>query len=171
MVDTSVALPGAGSVTETYEHRPKLITTSDGLRVSGAHLKWYDIQLPDRPIDAEVRTEARDFLTTEASTPGNGLDLRDELGFAILHRCGETFHFLLISTWRGNNELWEAVYAKDGGPFAPFPQPTRHRGTFCVWELGAVLHEQQAWVRYLTSPRDQAARQAYVEDHFTGPVA
>ena len=168
MVDTSVALPGGGSVTDTYTHRPKLITTHEGLRLPGAYLKWYDIQLPDRPIDAAVRAEARDYLRAEAAGPD--LDLHDELGFAILHRCGETFHFLLVSTWRGENELWEAVYAKDGGPFAPFPQPARHRGTFCVWELGAVLHEQRAWVRYLTSPRDQAARRAYVEDQTSGPA-
>lgn len=169
MAETSIALPGAGSVSATYEHRPKLITTHEGLRLPGAYLKWYDIQLPGQPVADAVRAEARDYLQAEAAT-ATSLDLQDELGFAILHRCGESFHFLLVSTWRGENELWEIVYSKDGGPFAAFPQPARHRGTFCVWELGAVLHEQRAWVRYLTSPRDQTARQAYVEDQYTGPV-
>ena len=32
-----------------------------------------------------------------------------------------------------------------------------HRPTFCVWELGAVWHEQQAWSRYLRSSRDESA--------------
>ena len=39
---------------------------------------------------------------------------RGELGFVILHRCGEDFYFLLISTWRNENELWETVWAKAG---------------------------------------------------------
>ena len=37
-----------------------------------------------------------------------------ELGFVILHRCGESFYFLLVCTWRNENELWETVWAKDG---------------------------------------------------------
>jgi hypothetical protein len=39
-----------------------------------------------------------------------------------------------------------------------------HKGTFCVWEMGAVVHEQQAWIRYLCSARDAAAAQAYLAD-------
>ena len=37
-----------------------------------------------------------------------------ELGFVVLHRCGESFYFLLVCTWRNENELWETVWAKDG---------------------------------------------------------
>ena len=72
----------------------------------------------------------------------------------ILHRCGESFYFLLVSTWRNDNELWETVWAKDGDDelgFQPWPIEGTHRPTFCVWELGAVWHEQQAWSRYLRS--------------------
>ena len=42
--------------------------------------------------------------------------------------------------------------------------------TFCVWVLGAVWHEQQAWTRYLYSERDDAAKYAYVQDQMTGLV-
>ncbi|MGH7936717.1 MAG: hypothetical protein ACREF8_06885, partial [Chthoniobacterales bacterium] len=42
------------------------------------------------------------------------------LGFVILHRCGSDFYFLIVSTWRGNNEVWEAVFYKDGAPMADF---------------------------------------------------
>lgn len=40
----------------------------------------------------------------------------------------------------------------------------------CVWELGAVLHEHQAWTRYLRSSRDEKAKRAYLNDQFTGSV-
>ena len=91
----------------------------------------------------------------------------------ILHRCGESFYFLLVSTWRNENELWETVWAKNGDGerrFRPWPIEGTHRPTFCVWELGAVWHEQQAWSRYLRSPRDEAEREAYVHDTFAGDV-
>ncbi|MBE1491097.1 hypothetical protein [Plantactinospora soyae] len=168
MTESTVALPDAGSVSASYRQQTKVVAPAAGLSLPGAALKWYDIHGTDQTIADGVRAEARDFLRAEAE--GTGLDLRNELGFVILHRCGESFHFLLVSTWRGNNELWETVYARDGGPFQPFPQPGTHRGTFCVWELAAVLHEQQAWIRYLRSTRDDAARQAYLADQYAGPV-
>ena len=84
----------------------------------------------------------------------------------ILHRCGESFYFLLVSTWRNDNELWETVWAKDGDAsgFHPWPLEGTHRPTFCVWELGAVWHEQQAWSRFLRSDRSPEAEEAYLRD-------
>ena len=103
------------------------------------------------------------------------LDLRgDDVGFVILHRCGESFYFLIVSTWRNDNEVWETVWAKDGRRCSRVPSPgsstDAHRPTFCVWELGAVWHEQQAWSRYLRSARDEDARFEYLADSYDGDV-
>ena len=91
----------------------------------------------------------------------------------ILHRCGESFYFLIVATWRNDNEVWETVWAKNGESevsFRPWTLEGTHRPTFCVWELGAVWHEQQAWSRFLRSPRGAAAREAYLRDTFEGQV-
>ncbi len=47
---------------------------------------------------------------------------------------------------------------------------TAHRGTFCVWELGVVWHEQQAWKRFLTSKRATEDVTRYLNDRFEGSV-
>jgi hypothetical protein len=47
---------------------------------------------------------------------------------------------------------------------------TSHRATYCVWELAPIWHERHAWVRFLSSERDVAAKQAYLEDQFSGLV-
>ena len=76
-------------------------------------------------------------------------------------------------TARTNDEGWESVFAKDNAAaqdFRTYPYKTTHRGTYCVWELGAVWHEQQAWRRYLLSQRDEAAKRVYLADHYRGPV-
>jgi hypothetical protein len=73
-----------------------------------------------------------------------------------------------VSTWLNDNELWETVYLKDTGEFERMPFPETAKGTYCVWELGAVLHEQQAWIRYLFSPRDAEAAQTYLADRHPG---
>ncbi|HEY7689313.1 MAG TPA: hypothetical protein VH835_11490, partial [Dongiaceae bacterium] len=136
-----------------------------------ARLKWYDLARAETPVPDGIRQMAREYLTAEASA--GRLELDRELGFVILHRCGDAFYFLIISTWRGNNELWESVYYKQDAAmagFALFPRENRHKGAYCVWELGPAWHEKQAWVRFLDSARDDAAERAYLEDRLAGLV-
>jgi len=154
-----------------YRHHPKLVTPQAGVELNGARLKWYDLARAEAPVPDGIRQLARDYLTAEDKA--GRLELDAELGFVVLHFCGEEFFFLIISTWRGNNELWESVYYKQDAAmpgFALFPRDNRHKGAYCVWELGPVWHEKQAWVRFLDSARDAAAERAYLEDRFTGPV-
>lgn len=150
-----------------YRHIDKLVTPRGVVQHGKARLKWYDLAPADTPVPDPVHQLAQRFLSKAS------LDLGDDLGFVILHSCGLEFYFLLVSSWRGNNELWESVYAKhsDAHPdFALFTFDSTHRGTYCVWEMGAVWHEQQAWKRYLRSSRDDAARAVYLGDSFSGSV-
>jgi hypothetical protein len=163
------ALDQVAGVTPGYRHVTKLIRPAPCLELEGTVLKWYDIAPEDAPIADEIRDLARRSL--EEAARAGALGLAAELGFVILHRCGQSFYFLLVSTWRNENELWETVWAKDGElGFRPWPAEGTHRPTFCVWELGAVCHEQQAWSRYLRSERDLAAREAYIDSTHEGTV-
>ena len=107
------------------------------------------------------------------SVRAGDLELQGRLGFVVLHRCGDDFYFLLVSTWHNDNELWETVWAKNGeahATFEPWPVKGTHRPTFCVWELGVVCHERLAWSRYLFSSRDAAATSGYLLDAYDGVV-
>jgi hypothetical protein len=160
-----------GTVGASYHHALKHVRPGATVALGDAVLKWYDIAPPDEPVEESVRTLARRGLA-DAARLGE-LRLGDTLGFVILHRCGGGFHFLLVSTWQNDNELWETVWAKNGDDdpeFHPWPLEGSHRPTFCVWELGAVAHERLAWSQYLLSERDEAARIAYLRDIFEGAV-
>jgi len=125
----------------------------------------------DAPVPLAIRAVARRCLRDAAR--GDELGVLGEVGFVILHRCGEDFYFLLVCTWRNENELWETVWAKNGESdvlFRRWPTEGEHRPTFCVWELGAVCHEREAWTRYLLSPRDKPAKDAYLRDSYAGAV-
>jgi hypothetical protein len=171
-VTAPASLASPYGVDPAYRHAAKHAQPATCLGLGEAVLKWYDIAPPDDPVPADVRALARRALD-DAARLGE-LELADGLGFVILHRCGTTgFHFLLVQTWRNDNELWETVWAKhdDADPgFHPWPVESGHRPTFCVWELGAVAHERLAWVAYLGSERDAAARRTYLGDVFEGPV-
>jgi hypothetical protein len=159
------------SVAAEYRHVEKIVRPEPGIALGSSALKWYDLAPDDEPVPLAIRAVARRSLRDACRSAELGA--LGELGFVILHRCGEDFYFLLVSTWRNENELWETVWAKDGDRdplFRPWPLDGEHRPTYCVWELGAVAHERDAWTRYLLSARDDAARRAYLHDCLDGAV-
>ena len=155
------ALERAVGVSEEYRHVEKIACPEPSLALDETVLKWYDIAPDDAPVPLAVRALARRSLR-DASRAGMLGDL-GELGFVVLHRCGESFYFLLVCTWRNENELWETVWAKDGDGdvfFRPWPIEGAHRPTFCVWELGAVCSRTAGMVALplLAARRDGPAR-------------
>lgn len=153
-------------VPEGYLYYQKFIRPGEDLNLPTVYLKWYDIYPADAEITPEQVSECRAFL--EAKIPRLKFD--GELGFVILHRAGSML-LLMVMTWRNTNEIWESVYFKDltgEGGYAMTTFESSHRGTFCVWELGAVWHERHAWVRFLSSKRDDKAKLAYINDRFSG---
>ena len=159
------------AVDEGYQHVSKVARPQSSLTLRSTVLKWYEIAPADAPVPLVVRALARRSLRD--ATKSGALRLSGDFGFVILHRCGEDFYFLLVSTWQNDNELWETVWAKDGAgalSFSPWQVGGTHRPTFCVWELGAVCHERRAWSEYLRSPRDESARRAYLGSSYEGEV-
>ena len=143
-----------------YRHAPKVVPAGGPLELPGTLLKWYGLHYEDKPIPPAITDLARAFLKR---TP---IEARG-FGFVILHRCNNDFYFLIVSTWRGNNELWETVFYKDGArmaDFALFPRDSEHKGTYCVWEMQPLWHERAAWERFLNSKRDEAAARVWLGD-------
>ena len=151
-------------VDPNYRHIVKQVTVLEPLYPTGSTLKWYCVFPQELPIPHPVMDLARNHVS-RAPLEARGL------GFAILHRCGNSFYFLIVSTWRGSNEIWETVFYKDGDDmteFALFPREAAHKPTYCVWELVPVWHEQQAWVRFLRSDRNQKAAETWLRDTYEG---
>lgn len=164
-------LDRTGHVRPDYKHSSKLIRPGPSLALGDSVLKWYDIAPAEAPVPREILELARGDLRDASKS--EALELSGDIGFVILHRCGRSFYFLILATWRNDNELWQTVWAKDGDEelgFRPWVVGGTHRPTFCVWDLGAVWHEQQAWSRYLRSRRDEAARRAYLRSSYEGEV-
>ena len=166
----SSQLDEVGVIPADYRHVSKVIHSSAAIEAAGGMLKWYEIAEGDRPVPRSVAALAR-AAVQEAMT---GETLAGELGFVILHRCGEDFYFLIVSSWQNENELWQTVWVKDGDAdpdFHPWPhEGGPHRPTFCVWELGVVAHERDAWSRFLRSERNRDARLDYLRDVRSGSV-
>ena len=168
--ETTMLRPVTDGVAEGYQHYQKRITPSLEFATAEVWLKWYDIAFASMPVAPELNAEAREFLLAEVES--GRFAQRGELGFALLHDCGDVV-FLLVSTWRNSNELWETIYVKqpdNGNGFGPLEVAGLHKPDFCVWEMGAVAHESQAWIRYLGSARDARARETYFFDMYSGMI-
>lgn len=150
-------------------HYDKFTIPYQNIVIGNSMLKWFDLAKSDEPVPGEIQILARNFLKDE-NNAGN-IEKLGDLGFVILHRCGADFYFLLVSSWKNGNELWESVYAKQNdrqSDFAVFTMDGLHRATFCVWELEIVWREKQAWRKYLLSERDEAATFEYLNDRYEG---
>ncbi len=157
-------------IPEGYIYYKKKITPGDLLNVPGASLKWYELYPQQTGITQKQKLEARAFLEAEVKT--GRLKLEGDLGFVILHSTGD-YLLLLLTTWRNTNEMWESIYLKNINhpeSYSLLKFQNDHKGTYCVWELGIVWHERNAWVRFIESARDSAAKEAYLLDRFSGMI-
>jgi hypothetical protein len=154
-----------------YRHHPKRLTPGEGLVAGQAQLKWYNLARAEDGVPVAVERLARAFLLAEVQAGRVGGER--ELGFVVLHRCGLDFYFLILNTWRGSNEVWESVFYQENSAmpgFGEYPRQGPHRPTYCVWELGAVCHEQHAWAAFLSSGRTPEDEARYLADSFSGNV-
>lgn len=149
-------------VAPDYRHYPKWVRPTSALQTPEVYFKWYLIYPETLPIVDEERLEAQAFIGEEVES--GRLELKDEVGFVVQHRTPE-WMILYVCTWRGNNEIWETLYHRKlpGGSFVKHRR-TDTTGTFCVWVMSAVRHEQQAWSRYLRSERNAKAQEDYLGD-------
>lgn len=188
MTQLESILKGDLGVKDTYKHAPKRVTPGQSIEVNGAILKWYRLYSEGvAPLgDSNLTDDSAVSVEIEQGITQSTMDGIDQLarsylakvtleakglGFVILHQCGSDFYFLIVNTWRGNNELWETVFYKDGEAmtdFALWPRDGMHKPSFCVWELMPVWQETKSWERFLISARDAAAARVWLNDLYAG---
>lgn len=153
-----------------YKYYKKKITPGLRLILPGVCFKWYNLYPVDKIIKNQQIVATREFIESEIKS--GKLKFNNELGYIILHRA-EEYLLLLLTTWRHKNEMWESVYFKktdNKKNYKPIEFKTSHKGTYCVWELGIVWHERNAWVKFIKSKRDSESKLNYINDLISGEV-
>lgn len=129
-------------------------------------LKMYDLQLSgiNNPIDA-----ARGFLNREIDA-GN-INPLIGMGFAILSRG-----MLNVSRWDKKYPIVinNKIYTFDINFKRSFESARKvsvdEVGPFCIWELGIVNHEREAWKEYLDSERSEQDKRNYLLNMIKGEL-
>lgn len=159
-----------GNVPAAYRHEWRVATPVEPLVLPRSIFKWYHVHREGTPVAPEIDAEAR-AIATEALAAG-AWDPLYGLNIAILH-VSTAHAFLLLGVWRGHQELWLRVYARELGAshhFTRVDASGEDAPGGCVWELGVTCHERMAWHRYLFSSRSDADKRAWLADVYAGPV-
>lgn len=150
---------------ETTAYPSKYALPKEIFVVGKTRFKWYDLAKDPAEVSEQDIQNAKICIENAKE---NFKDIED-LGFVIMHRCGENY-LLLVCTWRSENELWESVYYDGNGKFEVWDRNKTHLPTYCVWEMGIVYHESQTWKKYLGTARQENHKAEYLNDLFEGEV-
>lgn len=144
----------------------KFLRTPSPIEVDGWRLKRYYVNNDDTPIDAAIEEAALAHLPTllpeaQGDTP--------PAGFIVLHRGSDGAAYLNSYAWVWDNVI-SCTNAAAGQKVVDCPDddPT-HFVTLtkpwigCIWELPAVGHERDAWVRHVFAP-DEPDLEGYLAD-------
>jgi hypothetical protein len=167
---STLQLSELGNLPAAYRHVWKVAEPQQPIVVPGAVFKWHHVHDQEISVPAELDAEARALLETAAES--GEWNLSYGLNFALLH-VTRTHAFLIAGVWRGHNEMWERIYWKELARPEGFQLVEPDGGATpacCVWEMGVIYHEHQAWRRFLFSDRAEADKQAWLTDTYSGRV-
>jgi len=139
--------------------KPGGLVTCDHLE-----MKFYSMLLENQARSSWDNVNAKTFLRSEVAR--KHIPAFSGLGFAILSR-----DMLNAGVWDGI-VLKNQIYGfKQDDFFATVrPMEIKDVGSFCVWELGIVQHERNAWIKYLMSKRTGEDKTNYIGSFIEGKL-
>lgn len=138
----------------------RLVMPLESLQVGALTLKVYGLSVHQR-VPEKALVDAARLLTRQQL---QGEQDVGQVGFVIIHEARPA-DFVLIHLWQGVDlQQWYFTSPlSQSTAFVPF-----QRGTVgCVWELGIMQHEREAWVRTVLSGASQAE---YLQDLISGQI-
>jgi len=153
-----------GNIPKSYEHKPRIAVPRGLINTRKAILKFYDMLITGCK-DKHPIGEAREFIKRKMNSVEGNLELG--LGFVILSRG-----MLNFSLWSESQ-----IIIPKQEIYAPFPRTKHHdtkkisideEGAYCLWEMGIVAHEKEAWKKYLASGHMIKDKENYLNNFFSG---
>lgn len=162
-------LSQVGNVPVSYQHHQRIVQSGPLLKVPQGYLKWYEVYRSGADIPPNLWREARQFVLVEARQ--NRISLSYGLGHIVVHLSWPIV-FLIAGHWQGHQEMWTRHYTRDLQHDAGFELDCSQgtRPFCCVWEMAPIWHERDAWVRFLYSARDDAAKREFLTDQLNGEI-
>lgn len=128
-------------------YKPRAVRFLELWEHLGWRVKVYGItcegEHPSPLAVAAGKTIARQQLPLPAVTEN-----RYSIAFLIVHEASDCYWYVL-DFWSHENALQHRIYSAPFGAPDQWDDVTTRGPNMCVWELGVMCHERQAWVRHV----------------------
>ena len=133
-----------------FPYAPRSLVAFDAEQVGGWTVKRYGISAtrplpPDRVI-AAARVAARDTLPP----PHDGALSH---AFTVVHEDADGC-YVVVGWWSRNRVILHTRTWLSGWDDPAAWQPAGGHATSCIWEMVAIAHERDAWVRHVVAPAE-----------------
>lgn len=157
-------LDNIGNIREEYEHKQRTARIRGIVETPRLCLKVYSMAKDLHPTEKTMRKTYQ--LLKEHIDKGKISPLIG-LGFAILSE-----DILNVARWDDEYPivLKNQLYGFDRSIKSAKPLDITDVGTFCIWELGIVNHEKEAWKKFLESTRRWFHKKEYLENFIQGKL-
>jgi hypothetical protein len=137
------------AVPEFIPFKQRRVQTLPLLDFAGWRLKVYGLNVADRKLDDALVEAARNAAQNLLPQPAVSLPDRYGLGFMIVHVANKV-DFVVVCWWGAQNELLLRVLTAPAGQPHRLCQHSNLDGPIgCVWDLGVICAEREAWTRYM----------------------
>jgi hypothetical protein len=155
-------MTAVASLAHAYHQRRAEFVSEE--RIGDWRLKLYGLARPDKGVRPELIETTR-RLAAECLPPVGETD--HGTAFAIAHDAN--FPIALVYWWHAENELHQRQWA--GRPDDPVNlAPMTHPGAGCVWEMGVIQFERNAWIEDVIGNPAGPDLDAYMERRFSGLI-
>ena len=172
-------LKKVGNIKKDYNHEPRSVAYSGLVTERNLVMKLYAM-FTEPPVLWDLVVDAKKFLVSEIS--GGKIEPLTGMGFAILSK-----DMLNVARWDTEypivlrNQIYGYHYnnltddkLRAFGLESRFHNAelfnTQEIGSFCIWELGIVNFEKDAWKEYLASKRTKRDKKQYLGKVIEGPL-
>jgi len=151
-----------GNVREDYKHQPRTVRPQGLVTTPSLVLKLYSMAKDMHPTNRTIRDTGK---LLERDIAEGKIEPLTGLGFAILSE-----DMLNVARWDTEYPIVvkNQIYGFEGSINSAQLLDINKVGSFCIWELGIVGHEKEAWKRFLDSQRGEAEKHQYLTDIIEG---
>ena len=151
---------------EPYTPRP---VRPMGVRsIGGWKLKLYGIAYGQEEPRPELIRAALGAVDSTLPGPAHA-HAHSELGFLGIHD-GRDSNFVFLCWWENENELQHRVFYSPSDRPAQLRPATPQEPIACVWDLGVIAHEREAWIRHVLAKPGAPDRDGYLADALSGRI-
>ena len=157
----------SGSFAPTHTYQPRTVSTLGIADHAGWRIKRYAISCADTRFDPARFGEPEALARAALPTPAQHT-ARPGIAFQIAHQ-GRGADYLVLAWWDRDNELpmriWVAAPGRDEGRWTP----AHGAESVCVWDLGIIWFEREAFVRTMIGAHQPDAA-AYLAARCPTPI-